>query len=336
MIAVAALAALSLSRAWAASLFVTDLRKAESRKEPDERVEWYTRAIQAFDASEDRMLLAQCHFGRGQARVELWQFAQAEPDLTKALDLDAANNRSYLLRGRARLELGQNAAAARDLAQYVGLQPDDEEGYLYLSRAQLKLSRDRQALDTCLKAEKLDDADGRAWLCEGRARMARRDWEGALGALATAQKRQPPRLPDAAAESAVCQVALGRHERALAEYDKALPDFETELADLCARGAPPPQLQARQQDAARAYFGRGRVREFLTQRAGALADYDRACALGHAPACARAEALRPESAKARPAPPAAAPAVEPPPSKPAKRKRSRAPSSDPGERIYGS
>lgn len=316
------LAALSASQAWAASPFVANLRKAESRKEPDERAEYYTRAIDAWGPSEDRMLLGQCRFGRGQARVELWQFAAAEPDLTQALEIDPGNKRAKLLRGRARFELGRYGEAAKDLADYIGAQPDDEEGYLELSQVQLKQARSGQAVTTCLQAEKLDEADGRAWLCEGRARMARRDWDDAAAAFTTALSKPKPPVADAYAGRAVCRVAQGRSADALKDYDGAVPAYEDGLKTLGDRKAPAPELKAYQQETARAYFGRGRLHEFLSQPEPALADYRRACALGHDEACARTQAL--------------APAPKPEAAKPPKRKRWRAPSNDAGERIYGS
>ncbi len=326
------LAALLASPGWTASRFVTDLRKAESRKEPDERVEWYSRAIEEWDPKEDPNLLAQCRFGRGQARVELWRFSEAEPDLAKALELDPGNHRARLLRGQALLELGRAEAAVEDLIDYTGMEPDDEQGWLSLAQAKLKLGREDQALKACRRAQKVEDADSRAWLCEGRVLLARRDWAAAEAALTSAAGKAPS-LPETFAERAVSRVAQGRHEQAVKDYQAALAAYEAELKDLSERAAPQPRQKARRQETARAYFGSGRVREFLSQVPQAIADYQRACELGHDDACARLQALAPEqaAARAKPAPPPA-----PAPPKPAKRKRLPAPRSDPGERIYGS
>lgn len=336
MTALLAAAALFAPQARAASKFVQNLHKAESRKEADERVEYYTRAIDSWDAGEGNSLLGACRFGRGEALLETWKFAQAEDDLTKALALDPINARAYRSRGKARLRLGKTAEAAQDLLEYAGRNPTDVDGLVTLAEAQLKLGRGDGAFKACRLAQQADPADGRGWLCEGKALAARRDWPGAERAFTAADDRDAHRAAAPLLERAVARVAQGRHEQAQEDYTAALPLLEALLDRMPHDGAPAPAVAEQRQTTAKAYYGRGRVREFLVQPEGALADFEAACRLGHEQACERADALAPQAEhKARRAAPEerAAPAPDKP--KREKKRKIGNPDGNPGERIYG-
>lgn len=335
---VALAAALSAPPAWAATKFVQNVHKAQSRKEPAERVEYYRRALDAWEPAEGNSMLAYCHYGRGQALAELWRWEEAEPDLSKALEKDPVNAGAYLLRGRVRLRLNRMSEASQDLLEYVGRKPLDVSGLVLLSEAQLRLGRGDAALKTCRMAQQAEPEDPRGFLCEGRALMARKDWAGAERVLSLADQRAKGGLADAPLERAVCRVAQGRHEDALADYARALPLLEESLGDLPG-DAPKPQADELRQATARAYYGRGRVLEFLIKREEALADYTRACGHGHAQACERAAGLaqRDEPRPKRKAPPAHTIRLPETPEPPKRAKpRQSHPDEDPGERIYGS
>lgn len=329
-------ATFSLQPGWAASKFVQNLHKAESRKEPNERVEYYTRAIDAWEPAEGNSLMGACRFGRGEALVELWKFAEAEPDLTKALELDPINARAYLMRGKARLRLGRNNEAALDLLEFAGRNPADVDGLVTLADAQLKAGRGDAAMKACKLAEQAEPSDFRGWLCEGRALAARRDWPGAERAFAAADDRAEHRAAAPLLERAVTLVAQGRHELALTDYSAAIPLLDALLETLPHDRAPAPAVAEHRQNTARAYYSRGRVREFLVQPELALADFETACRLGHDQACERADALAPQAEhKPKRAAPSAAPEPVPEKSKREKRRKVNNPDSDPGERIYG-
>lgn len=320
---------------WASSKFVQNLHKAQSRKEPAERLEYYTRAIDSWEEAEGRSLLAQVHYGRGVALVDLWRFSEADPDLTKAIDLDPINNKAWLLRGKARLQEGRVNDAVADLVEYAGRSPSDIEGLFLLGEAQLKAGRGDAALKACKLAEQQDPSDLRGWLCEGRALMSRKDWPGAERALDAADDRAAHVSTETLLDRAVCRVAQGRHELALKDYSLAVPLMEKKLLSMPHDSAPPPAVARQRQDTSRAFYGRGRVEEFLVQNEAALADYTSACELGHDAACERAAAMAPqaETRAKKPRPALVDPQPEKP--KPSKRPKIKNPEGDPGERIYG-
>ncbi|MCM2305099.1 MAG: hypothetical protein NDJ72_10380, partial [Elusimicrobia bacterium] len=133
MIPGAVLAVLLAAPAGAASPFVEQLRKAEARSASDpERIEYATRALRAWLPADGRPLLAHAHFARAEGEAALFDDPAAEEDLTKALEIDARNDRARLMRARARAALGRGAAAERDASEYLSTNPEDAEGWLAL------------------------------------------------------------------------------------------------------------------------------------------------------------------------------------------------------------
>ena len=332
-------ATFSLQPGWAASKFVQNLHKAESRKEPNERVEYYTRAIDAWEPAEGNSLMGACRFGRGEALVELWKFAEAEPDVALTGPIsrgDVGTVARHLAALAGTPELGRNNEAALDLLEFAGRNPADVDGLVTLADAQLKAGRGDAAMKACKLAEQAEPSDFRGWLCEGRALAARRDWPGAERAFAAADDRAEHRAAAPLLERAVTLVAQGRHELALTDYSAAIPLLDALLETLPHDRAPAPAVAEHRQNTARAYYSRGRVREFLVQPELALADFETACRLGHDQACERADALAPQAEhKPKRAAPSAAPEPVPEKSKREKRRKVNNPDSDPGERIYG-
>ena len=121
--------ALGLGQAWAGGQFLDALRKAESRSEPVEKIEYYSRAIRAWNATHGNALLANCHFRRGEAYFERREFQLAQSDLSKTIELDPRNARAYFLRGQISLKSSKFSPAERDFSECVGLEPEDSEGW---------------------------------------------------------------------------------------------------------------------------------------------------------------------------------------------------------------
>lgn len=301
----------------ASDAFLRAVDKAESRKDPTERVEYFNRAIEAWQPDDGQELLAHCHLRRGQARFELYQFKEARPDLDKAIELDPGSALAFYLRGRIRARAGRLKEAVVDLAEYTALDDQKVDGWLALGEAQAKLGRGDDALRSFKRAEDLDPSAYRAPLGEARVWMARKQWSRAQERLDAADEAAKHRAPDVFLERAVCAVAAGRYDEALSDYGKALPLFDRRLDDLRRSKAPPAASDELKQEAAHAYFGRGRLNEFLARVEAAAQDYGQACALGHQEACRRLARLRPAQAR-----------------RPAARTRSRRAKSDPGDRIY--
>jgi tetratricopeptide (TPR) repeat protein len=333
------LLAAALAPARASDEFLSLMHKAESRKEMPDRAEYFDRAIKAWQPEDGQELLAHCHLRRGEARYELFAFQEAEPDLSKAVELDPGSARAYYLRGRIRARDGRLDAALADLKEYALIKDEDVEGWLAVGDAQAKLSRWDAALEAYKRAEQLDPADFRVALGQARVWMARKDWPRAHERLDAADEASRHRAPEVFLERAVCGVAVGQTDQALEDYTKALPLFDRKLEDLKRSRAHPVAVQEMREKAAHAYYGRGRLNEFLVRLHEAADDYQTACELGHKQACERLASVKQYASKE-------ATATEAPrekqkdaakvPEAPKEKKRRRLPraDSDPGDRIY--
>ncbi len=327
MITGSVLAVLLAAPAQALSPFLEQLRKAEARSASDpERVEFATRAVRAWTPADGRPLLAHAHFARAEGEIALFDDPAAEEDLTKALEIDARNDRARLLRSRARAELGRGAEAVRDAADYAQAKPDDPEGWLalgdgFLVHGSAKACRDARVA-FAKAAELLGPQDPRPSLGEGRAHMSMRKYQEALAALSAAAERPQKRRAEILNWRARAYAALGDWSAARADLSAALPDLERILDDRRRTSAVKRGRDAARATLADAYFRRGLAHEALKSKDEALADHRQACGLGLPPACARVAALEKPEPKAAPAP------------KPKKTPRRKNPQGGAGERIY--
>lgn len=305
--------------------FIKLQRKAEQRREPAERLEWFARAIKAWNSAHGSALLAHCHLRRGEAYTELKEDAKALSDLDRAIELDARSALAYFLRGRIQLRRGKALEAARDLAEYAALEPEDIEGHLTLGEARRAAKQWDQAMSAYNAAAQLEPGDYRPVFGRGLALMGMRSWPGAELSFDLAVRLSKSREPEVLIERAVVRVALKRSEEAVEDYSAALPLLEERLEEGETKLRP---------KAARAYYGRGRL-------TASMPDYEAACRLGHKKACSL---LPKQPAVARDASQRSV-APEPPKAKkkklekqpkpvPYRRTIIEAPDSDPGERIY--
>lgn len=336
-----AISLLAATNIWGADDFLSLVRKAGSRREPEERVEYYTRALTAWTPGHGSSLLAACHFGRGEARYEAGRFGPALADLDQVRDGDPGNARAIFLRGRILLheavmedDPARARRAAEVLAEYGALEPEDAEGQLALGRAQLIARRQDEARRSFSRAKSLSPSDPRPLVGLARALLAARRWDGSRDELDAAQSLARGRDPDVFFARAAWSLAQSDEKGALAHFDRSLPLQEDRLAELIRARALPVEIAERQAAAGRAYLGRGALREKRGDAAGALADYETGCRHGEKRCCERAAGL--ENAAARPAQAAPKPPVRPPPAPKRKRPKAPAPENGPGERIYGS
>jgi len=321
----------------AESAFLANLRKAQSRTVPDERIEYYGRAIASWKASDSMALLGDCRFRRGEALAERYDFAEALPDLSAALSLDDGNARARFLRGRALMHLDRAQQAAADFKAYTALRGEDSEGWLALGEAEGKAGRPNDAQKTYRRAEQLAPTDFRPALGRARLLAEKSRCKEALTLLDRADAIAGGRSPEVLAERADCLFELGGStpEQGLAlpveDYGKAISLYEARLLDLRRSQAPAGRLLEEQGKAAPAFFGRGRLYELLQKLPEAASDYAQACELGHQQACDKAKSL-----SGRPAPPSrkAPEAAKPPKPEPKPKKRSFEFKGEPGDRIY--
>jgi tetratricopeptide (TPR) repeat protein len=309
------LAASVLSAALHAGEFLALMRKADGRGEPQEKIEYYGRALRAWTPQDGQALLANCHFRRGEAFFDSGKLQQSLPDLDKALDLDPRNAQAYLLRGKIHLIAGRFKKAAADLGEYAALSPEDMDGLLSLGEAQRRSGKKEPSLSTYRKAALLEPADFRPRLGEALTYMDMKRWPAAKNALDEADSLARHRDPETLALRGAARDALGDRQGALQDYTDSLPLHEARLLHLSRASAPAQETSRQRARTAGAYYERGRLHERLNRQAQALPDYEQACRLGHDRACARAATLKP-AAKTQSKP------------RPAK------PSNDLGDRIY--
>ncbi|MBI5883836.1 MAG: tetratricopeptide repeat protein [Elusimicrobia bacterium] len=327
------------ARCRAADEFLTNLHKADLRVEPDERVEYYSRAIRAWRTVHGAGLLAHCHFNRGETHLLEARLDLAAQDLAKAVSLDPNNSRAYLLRGRLLLATGKPGQAEKDLREYASMKPEDPEGRILLGESRERGGRTEEALKDFRRAARIDAWSWRALLAQARVLTTQRKFGPASGALDKAESLAGKREPDIAAQRGTLLAETLKLEGSLSEFGTAIDLYEeneTRLQRSVGKGL---ELLQCREALALAYHRRGAVREKLFDGGGALSDYREACRLGHAASCVLAERLaKKPPPEAAPEPPKPVPAVKPaaPAPKPARKKRSPKPKSDPGERFYGS
>jgi tetratricopeptide (TPR) repeat protein len=308
-----------------ASAFLEALHRADARDAKDpERIEFATRAIRAWRASDGDQLLADAYFRRGEGEAEAWNDAAAEADFAKAIGLDERNDKALLLRGRARLRAGRAEGAEKDFADYTARHADDGEGWLGLGEARVASGlplADRPALEALAKAAGfLDGDDPRPLIAEGRAHLAAGRGLKALDALDAAVSDGKDSQPDALAWRARAKDGLRDLRGARTDGGRAADGFERRLDERLRSRSPAPAVAAARADAADARFRRGRAEEGLGLPADALEDFQTACDLGRADACERAAALTPTDAPRAP--------------KAKKRKYRANPTDGTGTRIY--
>jgi hypothetical protein len=321
----AAALALLLACPARASEFLEALHRADARDARDpERVEFASRAIRAWRPADGDELLADAYFRRGEGEFQAFDDAAADADLTKALARDARNAGALRLRARARLRAGRPAEAEKDFSNEAASRPEDGEAWLGLAEARVArgLPRaDRPAREALARAVRLLDADdARPKIIEGRAHLAAGRPLQALNALDAAVEAGKEPLPDALAWRARVKADLRDPRGARTDGGRAAEEFERRLDERLRARAPERALAAARADAADARFRRGQAEETLALADDALEDYQTACDLGRADACARADALTPKDA--------------PPAPRPKKRKYKANPSDDSGTRIY--
>ncbi len=322
----------SLPRAHAADEFIRNLRKGDLRHEPDERIEYYSRAIRAWKPSHSSSLLAHCLFKRGEAYFDSFDFDVAMADLTEALDKDPGTARAYFLRGRILLFQGMPAKADPDLREFTALKPKDVDGRLAMAGCRLERKRFDSASEEYKLASELAPDDFRPWLGLARVQRARGQCLKAASHLEKADALAAHRSPRVLALRGECRHRLGYTKQGLKDLGESISLFETRLTDLQRSMARRMAYEVAKGRLSKTYDARGDIHLSIQEPSPALADYRPSCNLDYRPACLKAERLAlkfhgekdPEPIKTK----------KPKPKK-KKRKRYNKPDNDPGERIYG-
>lgn len=302
--------------------FLSNMRKGDKRDHPEERVEYYTRAINSWNNSHGGALLGHCYFRRGEGHYILYQFDRAEADLARAVNLDSRNARAYLLRGKLHLRTSRWDRAARDFQEFEAI-TGTAEGLWLLGEAYEKSGRYEPALRSLESARSMAPEDFHPPLGMARVLMSQKKNSLALDLLNEADKLAEKDSPEVLSQRGRCKAALGMLAPALQDLKNAIELFERKLGELDRSKSSPVDVVDYRDGLALAHFRRGQVHETQRKLPQAAADYRKACELDLQEACAR------EDVMAR-----RAPTPEPEPVKPKRKKRYPKAKDDPGERIY--
>jgi protein O-mannosyl-transferase len=117
---------------------------------------------------------------RGEARAGHRDFAGAENDFDRALELDPKSSLAWANRGAAKIKMGDFNGAMPDLEQAVLLNPADGDAYLNRGTARVSLGDVQGALQDFTKAVTLQPGSVKALTNRGFARIILGDPEGAL------------------------------------------------------------------------------------------------------------------------------------------------------------
>lgn len=308
--------------------FLENMRKAATRLESEERIEYYSRAIRAWKPSHSRTLLGHCHMERGAAFYDQDEPLSAAPDLDKALASDPAAFKAYYLRARLRLRQGKARLAAADLAEFISLRPEDPAGPLAKGEA-LEMIGDRIGAEAAYRAAAgLSPESPRPLVGLARLKKARGKPEEALALLDQADAAAGGKDWPTLAERGRTRAAAGRTASGLEDLDKGLALGEDALGVLQRSRAKPVELHDAQRELGEAYSWRAAILEKQGRWGPALADFEEACRLGFPAACGRAKTAASKLRQAQEDPEDSAPA------RPAKKPRRSRVLQEPGERIY--
>jgi hypothetical protein len=165
--------------------------------------------------------LAWAWFNRARAHLRCHDPANAEADLSRALELRPALREAWILRARARAELSRGKETQADLDQALRDGPPSLCLLLQRSRLRQQLGdsagarRDREA------ALRLPPVEERDWIARGRHHL-RHDPQAALADFTEAVRLEPDSLEGVLEQARVLADHLNQPHQALANLDRLL------------------------------------------------------------------------------------------------------------------
>jgi tetratricopeptide (TPR) repeat protein len=130
---------------------------------------------------------------RGEAHAGAGDQEKAISDFSEAIRLDGSNVAAWNLRGEALARLGQLDSAAADFSEALRLDPLSTAARNNRAALYFRQGNYQDAIADCTRAIEIDSHDPRAFLCRSLARTEKGDYERALDDLANALSRKPPR-----------------------------------------------------------------------------------------------------------------------------------------------
>lgn len=316
------------------------MRKADSRGEAVEKIEYYSRAIRAWGPTHAKTLLAHCHYRRGEAHFLRYELDLAEPDLVKTTQLDPRNARAYHLLGRLNMLLGRGTKAAGYFGYYNATSSREEsEGYWRLGDAELMSGRKPAARKAYERAMELDPEDHRPYLGLARLQLKESAHPKALESLQTAHRlagKADPTILALKGRAGFLARALSLAPEAVSDLTASIDLFESRMTEF-ERASDALGAAETRVGLAEAYHDRALIHSRLQNHPAALSDHKEACRLDLEVSCRKADAL----AKILAAPKKNEVIIEPAPGnteskppKPAPRKKKKKSGAEPEERVY--
>ncbi len=279
--------------------FTQYFNRAQNDSAPADAADDYGSAIEHWRPEKGDILLAACYFGRAQAYYSLGELSKSASDASQSLALDSGNQRAYMVRGQARLALGLYREAERDFMVASRRDPRGEEAVYDLALAQFRLGQRALALKNFKAAQALAAEDFRPIEAEAALWKDRERCDMAAPLYRKAQALSERAEASSSAGLGYCAYRGKKFQQALPYYSQAVESWNSALEDLIRGQAPLYKKNELQGKLARTYFWRGMDYEEMRQDRGALSDYRKSCALGYGRACSRKNFLqkRPKTAR---------------------------------------
>lgn len=207
----------------------------------------YDRAIAIFPNGKEKSVAFR---NRGNAHYAQGEYATAISDYDSAIELSPKDAVSYRNRGNAHYAQGEYTIAIADYDRAIELNPEDADAYMNRGNTLYLLGEYQSAIADYDKTTGLNPQDTTAYYYRDLARQNLQKHHAAIA----------PNLEDAVTYiiRGHAWTALGEHQAAIADYDRAIA-LNPEDADI--------------------YYNRGNAYAALGEQQAAMADYAQAIAL---------------------------------------------------------
>ncbi|DBA80252.1 hypothetical protein WJX79_002480 [Trebouxia sp. C0005] len=179
----------------------------------------------AIDLSPDTDAKAECHTERGMTYQKMHDFARAVKDLKQAVKFQPKNLQAWNLLGLCQTSMGDIGDGIRAYQKVIDMQPDHREAWVNMAQARKELGHVTEAEAAFKKALSLDDPRSpgiHAMRVLAQMKQGLGDHWAAIRVLSKAidLDHNPERIQCLFLRGA-CQHALGYHDQAVHDYEKA-------------------------------------------------------------------------------------------------------------------
>jgi serine/threonine protein kinase/Tfp pilus assembly protein PilF len=175
------------------------------------------------------------YFNRGLVRLAGCEYASAEKDFTRVLELRPELAEAHLQRAHARERLGKyrDALADAELALAGGVPA--ARVYFVRSRLRERLGDKKGAEEDLAAALKEKPVHARGWIDRGLARVNREDWQGALADFNEAEKANPTSREAIHDQAYVLGEKLNQPREAIRALDRELDLYPNQPVVVASR-----------------------------------------------------------------------------------------------------